>query len=54
MDHILCIDVTCYKCERLVALSNATVWDGRYYCREACLPPSYWYAVDMVELEDRK
>lgn len=35
---LLLIDVTCYKCKRLVALSNAISWDGRNYCREDCLP----------------
>lgn len=28
----LYVDVTCYKCKKLMALPNAKVHDGRYYC----------------------
>lgn len=31
-DVPLCIDVTCHKCKRRLALSNAIERDGRYYC----------------------
>lgn len=31
-DLPLHIDVTCYGCKRLAALSNTTEHDGRHYC----------------------
>ncbi len=31
-DAILYVDVTCYDCERPVALSNTVERDGRRYC----------------------
>jgi len=34
---ILLIDVHCYDCQKLMALSNAIEDNGRYYC-EKCLP----------------
>jgi formylmethanofuran dehydrogenase subunit E len=32
-DAALYIDVYCYQCKRLIALSNAIQLDGRYYCQ---------------------
>jgi hypothetical protein len=34
LDAILHVDVRCYSCERGVALSNAYMFDGRYYCKK--------------------
>lgn len=34
---ILYIDVTCYKCKRLIARSYCLVIDGRHYCQR-CVP----------------
>ncbi len=28
----LLVDVYCYECKKLMALSNAKQYDGRYYC----------------------
>jgi hypothetical protein len=36
-DAPLYIDVICYDCKRLVALSNTNEFDGRRYCNR-CLP----------------
>jgi hypothetical protein len=33
-DAPLYLDVHCYVCERLMALSNANQYDGRYYCNK--------------------
>jgi len=32
LDASLYIDITCHRCKRLVALSNAMEIDGRRYC----------------------
>ncbi len=32
LDAPLYVDVYCYSCGKLVALSNAIQFDGRYYC----------------------
>jgi len=32
LDAVLHIDVYCYHCKKLCAMSNVTEIDGRYYC----------------------
>lgn len=51
LDAVLYIDVSCYACGRLVALSNAIQWDGRNYCREWCAPPAYTDAIRDIAKE---
>ena len=32
IDIVLCIDVYCYSCKKLCAMSNTIQEEGRYYC----------------------
>ena len=39
-DACLWVDIYCYICKKLMALSNAIQFDGRYYCHN-CDPNDY-------------